>query len=252
VPSLPRSHNIVGRWCPSAGATGFRLVDRSGRGNHGTLTNMDPATDWLASGRVALDFDGSNDAVIIPDNNALNPATGLTLSAWVRQVGATAYKQIFAKASGTGATNRSYGLYITGGSGPGAANSLGFETRTSSTVDNGFGAIASNAWTHCVGTYNGSVMTWYLQGAQVGQVAQTGNIAAQNTDLYLGQFSSGGFSTFSGQIDDITIFNTALTPNEVAQIYRLGRGYGVFPEPDFDEGFAASFNRRRRVLLTAG
>jgi hypothetical protein len=213
---------------------------------------MDPATDWLASGRVALDFDGSNDAVIIPDNNALNPATGLTLSAWVRQVGATAYKQIFAKASGTGATNRSYGLYITGGSGPGAANSLGFETRTSSTVDNGFGAIASNAWTHCVGTYNGSVMTWYLQGAQVGQVAQTGNIAAQNTDLYLGQFSSGGFSTFSGQIDDITIFNTALTPNEVAQIYRLGRGYGVFPEPDFDEGFAASFNRRRRVLLTAG
>ena len=252
MPSLPRSHNIVGRWCPSAGATGFRLVDRSGRGNHGTLTNMDPATDWLASGRVALDFDGSNDAVIIPDNNALNPATGLTLSAWVRQVGATAYKQIFAKASGTGATNRSYGLYITGGSGPGAANSLGFETRTSSTVDNGFGAIASNAWTHCVGTYNGSVMTWYLQGAQVGQVAQTGNIAAQNTDLYLGQFSSGGFSTFSGQIDDITIFNTALTPNEVAQIYRLGRGYGVFPEPDFDEGFAASFNRRRRVLLTAG
>jgi len=111
---------LVGYWCPMLATTGPRLYDRSGRGNHGTLTNMDAASDWVNSkvrntaGRV-LDFDGTNDAVIVPDRPSISiTGTGLTLSAWVRQTGSTAYKQIFAKASGTGTTNRSYGLYITG------------------------------------------------------------------------------------------------------------------------------------------
>ena len=71
MPSLPRSLSIVGRWVPSAGATGFRLVDRV-RSNHGTLTNMDPATAWVASGKVALDFDGSNYAIIVPDRPSIS------------------------------------------------------------------------------------------------------------------------------------------------------------------------------------
>ena len=48
----------VGAWCPSLGPTGLTLRDWSGFGNHGTLTNMDPGTDWvLSGGRYALDFD---------------------------------------------------------------------------------------------------------------------------------------------------------------------------------------------------
>jgi len=46
------------------GVTGATLYDVSGRGNHGTLTNMDPATDWVGSpDGWALDFDGSNDHI---------------------------------------------------------------------------------------------------------------------------------------------------------------------------------------------
>jgi len=248
---------LVGYWCPMLATTGPRLYDRSGRGNHGTLTNMDAASDWVTAkvrntaGRV-LDFDGTNDAVIVPDRPSISiNGTGLTLSAWVRQTGATAYKQIFAKASGTGSTNRSYGLYIAGGAGPGAANSLGFETRTSSTVDNSFGTIANNVWTHCAGTYNGSVMTWYLQGAQVGQVAQTGNIAAQNTALYLGQFSSGGFSTFSGQIAVWAVWHRAVTASEIRTLYRLGPGWfgkRASKLAGFAEQAAATTTRRRRLI----
>jgi hypothetical protein len=245
--------------------TGLQLYDRSGRGNRGTLTNMDAASDWVTSKvRITagwvLYFDGTNDTVIVPDRPSISiTGTGLTLSAWVRQTGATAYKQIFAKASGTGSTNRSYGLYITGASGPGAANSLGFETRTSSTVENGFGAIASNVWTHCVGTYSGSVMTWYLQGAQVGQVAQTGSIAAQNSALYLGQFSSGGFSTFSGQIAEWAIWHRAVTASETRTLYRLGPGWFGKRESlvigyseQFAAGFKAYWARRQSQLIGGG
>ncbi len=263
--SLQLERGVVGYWGPMSQTTGRWLYDRSGRGNRGTLTNMEASSDWVATkvrktaGRV-LDFDGTNDTVIVPDRPSLSiTGTGLTLSAWVRQTGATAYKQIFAKASGTGTTNRSYGLYITGGSGPGAANSLGFETRTSSTVDNGFGAIANNVWTHCVGAYDGSVMTWYLQGSQVGQVAQTGNIAAQNSDLYLGQFSSGGFSTFSGQIAEWAIWNKSVTASEARTLYRLGPGWFgkrasrlVGYSEQFASGFKAYWARRQSQLIGGG
>jgi len=226
---------IVGRWCPSfSGSTGLQLPDTTGR-NHGTLTNFSNNGNnaYVTSpDRLAMEFDGTNDAVIVPDRPSISiTGTNLAFSAWVFQTGAAAYKQIFAKASGTGTVNRSYGFYITGGSGPGAANSLGFETRTSSTVDNGFGTIATNVWTHCVGTYNGSVMTWYLQGDQVGTAAQSGTIATQASDFFIGQFATGGFSAFKGQIDDAIVFNGSLTASEVRFIYEQGRGGGMLYQP---------------------
>ena len=47
---------LQGWWCPSlddAGNGTTTLTDLSGNGNHGTLTNMDPATDWVADTRMA-------------------------------------------------------------------------------------------------------------------------------------------------------------------------------------------------------
>jgi len=55
---------LQGLWMPSLGPTGLTLRDWSGKGNHGTLTSMDPATDWVAGEKGwALDYDGSNDYV---------------------------------------------------------------------------------------------------------------------------------------------------------------------------------------------
>ena len=61
-PSLRQG--LVGCWVPSLGASGLTLIDRSGRNNHGTLTNMGGQYNWQASGSgVALNFDGTNDYV---------------------------------------------------------------------------------------------------------------------------------------------------------------------------------------------
>jgi len=55
---------LVGAWMPSLDVTGETLRDVSGNGNHGTLTNMDAASDWVATSKgLALDFDGVNDYV---------------------------------------------------------------------------------------------------------------------------------------------------------------------------------------------
>ena len=52
----------IGAWAPCLGQSGSTLRDHSPYGNHGTLTSMDPATDWVSrNGTHALDFDGTND-----------------------------------------------------------------------------------------------------------------------------------------------------------------------------------------------
>ena len=55
---------LVGLWQPTLGPTGLKLFDQSGYHRDGTLTNMDPATDWVTSPHGwALDLDGTNDYV---------------------------------------------------------------------------------------------------------------------------------------------------------------------------------------------
>lgn len=64
---------LGGRNC----ARTLRYADSSPYGNHGTLTNMDPPTDWVWSselGRWVLDFDGSNDLVNLPNSNVIFPS----------------------------------------------------------------------------------------------------------------------------------------------------------------------------------
>lgn len=75
---------LVGAWIPALGPTGLTLRDVSGRGNHGTLTTMDPPTDWVLSGDhrmpgYTLDYEGDGDHVAIPNGLGLtNPFTILT------------------------------------------------------------------------------------------------------------------------------------------------------------------------------
>src|SRR5690606_30479453 len=66
---------------------GLTWRDLCGR-NHGTLTNMDPPTDWVGprgrpGGWGALDFDGSNDHVLVAHSNSFN-VSSLSVAAWVR------------------------------------------------------------------------------------------------------------------------------------------------------------------------
>lgn len=58
---------LIGLWAPFLGPTGEMLFDWSGYQNDGTLTNMDPATDWVGSSRGwALDFNGGSEWAQIP------------------------------------------------------------------------------------------------------------------------------------------------------------------------------------------
>ena len=197
---------------PGSGTT---WNDVSGNGNSGSLINGPTFSN------NSIVFDGSDDAVICSNNNTNNiTGSSITLEAWIKPNNVTSYKQILARASGTSDTQRQYGLYVVGGISQGAINSLGFEIRTNiARVDLGYGLLVPNTWQYAAGVYNGSNMIWYINGAQVGLIAQTGNITTQVSNVYVGQFSSGGFSTFNGSISSTKIYNRALSPQEVLQNY---------------------------------
>jgi hypothetical protein len=227
------------------------LVDRV-RFNHGTLTNMDPATAWVASGgKLALDFDGVNDCVIrSPFNFPPTPNSSFTVSFWILWLSTqTDFRLPFSFGVDAAGGNKGYFIWRSNsgfvraefGSGTGQALSPA--------------ATANNVWTHCVGRYDLATNKLFLQGIEVASVNYT--VANFNAGSILGLGGVAGTLYFTHcQMDDITIYNTALTPNEVREIYRLGRGYGVFPEPDFDEGFGAggfkAFWARRQSQLIGG
>ena len=256
-----RQQNIVGRWCPSAGATGFRLIDRSGRGNHGTLTNMDPASDWVVSGgKGALDFDGSNDYMAFAASDVISFAGTDPFSVSVWMFNPTgAFSRAVAKTATNGAQNQ--GWYVGTGSGPASAGKFSFLRGSSS--GNDFIQTTSNydwrGWNHIFVSYNGSTVRMAVNGVldavtgtSTRSIATTGN-----TPFYFAASEANTANQFwSLTIDDVTIFNTALTPNEAAGIYRRGRGYGIGASPHRSRrsaaGFKAYWARRQSQLIGGG
>jgi hypothetical protein len=63
--------------------SGTIAADSSGNGNNGTLTGMDPGSDWI-DGQIngALDFDGTDEPVEVPDHSSLDITGAITLCAW--------------------------------------------------------------------------------------------------------------------------------------------------------------------------
>lgn len=186
--------------------------------NHGTLQNG--ATH--ANGKVgrAFSFDGADDHVSVPNSTSLDViGDQLTLEAWVNPTTVSGDRQILSMASSTGIPNgRKYGLFIQNGF-------LGFEVRTA----NGYygtmpttGAITPGVWTHVAGVYNGSQVTWYVNGVSAGSSPLTGNIVSNGGNFTIGQFAVAGASSFQGAIDEVGVYNRELSPTELMSIVTAG------------------------------
>jgi hypothetical protein len=249
---------LVGAWCPSLGASGYRLIDRSGYNNHGTLTNMDPGTDWVASGgKGALDFDGADDRVGVLDAPSLRP-TSLSHFAWVLLKTTTGAPIQFSCKNFGVQTNESFGLWWFSQSFDSAANAwratAGINQHTSFSIGT-FPTIGR--WYHIGQTFNDATKlhVLYVDGVDVANETFANGISYDDKEFTLGsQRESNAFNFFlNGQLDDVRIYNRVLTPSEIQQLYTGGRGVGLIPEriKHRRKTTAAATNRRRRILIGA-
>ena len=76
-------------------------------------------------------------------------------------------------------------------------------------------------WIQLVGTYDGRVMSYYTNGTLAVQANVTGPIAVNNEPLAIGENFDDNSDYFNGDIDDVRIYNRALSGDEVSQLYAI-------------------------------
>jgi len=164
-------------------------------------------------------FDGEDNFVSAPDSPSLrSPTTTLTLGGWVKtdaspHPGVGIITKRLSEAAdpwnsytiGVG-NNGHFNFCLSGGS-PGSQACL------SSSVP-----VPVNAWTHVVGTYDGSTMRIYENNVERGNIARSGPIGYTSMELRLGCYQNGG-QCFNGLIDDARIYNRVLSVAERTTLY---------------------------------
>jgi hypothetical protein len=191
--------------------TGTTASDATGA-YAGTLVN---GAAW-AAGRhgSGVSFDGTNDYITLPIFNA--SGSGFTISTWVRTSSfpSSVDQRFVSKATGTAEQAHDWMLGLAG-------NRLRFRLKTNgmtTTLIASSGDVPLNTWYHATATYDGTRMRLYLNGSEVGFVAKTGAVAASsNVPHNLGR-NPDGSNHMHGALDDVRIYNRALTPAEIGAL----------------------------------
>ena len=187
--------------------SGPTSADRSGLGHTATLG----AATWTPSGKNggALNFNGTGARATVADANDLDLTSGMTLEAWVYPNAAPSdWRTILHKE-----TDRYYLM-----AGSSNANRPAVGGTFGSTNVNAFGtaALPAATWTHVAATYDGTTVRLYVSGTLVGSAAASGNISASGSPLSIGGTAAYG-EYFNGRIDDVRIYNRALSAAEIQQ-----------------------------------
>ena len=208
----PLAQGLVGYWLFNEGS-GNTLVDYSPYGNHGTLTNMDAATDWVAGENgYALDFDGAGANVVVPHSASTTLGTGdFTIIAGVTERAATTS---FPAMIGKGDAGLDEWMLRAGSSGWLNFYGAGGAINVTSAV-----VFVLGEYTVVAVTRAGALCTLYKNGTVIGKDAtSTANLDTTKA-LTIGGANNAVNRWWNGLIETAAIYNRALTADEVAQLY---------------------------------
>lgn len=172
----------------------------------------------LSAQNQALSLPGTGGAVVVPNDAALVPTTGLTVEAWIYfDPPATGIpnSQAVVVAKHPVASNQSYVLGR-------SSSAMTFTVRTSTgTTSVGYGSVAFSQWHHVAGTYDGSFVRTYLNGNLLFQQPRTGAIIPTSGDLFIGAANSALADYWQGRIDEVRIWSVARTAGEIQSTMSL-------------------------------
>ena len=218
------SSGLVGHWPLNGPATSWltdTTQDTSGNGNTGTLVGMSTTSSPVA-GKIgqALQFGPSTSYVNIPNSSSIGITGDMTITAWVNTSDVT---DTFQEIAGKTLSNEPdpYDYYLIN---YGVTLGLRFYRGNGSTnceVDSS-GQIAPGKWQFVAVTMSGTSVTHYLNGAPNGSAGCSTSIMNGSGSLEIGNRADGA-TQMHGTIDDVRIYNRALSAQEVEQLYLLGK-----------------------------
>ena len=213
LPSYLPSNGLVGWWPFNGNAN-----DESGNGYNGIVTGASLSSDRFGISNSSYEFLGQTQAgtdnTIVLVNNVIdvpgfNP--GLT-----NQITISLWSNTYDSNNGSFLQRR-------------VDNSIDFACGSEGSHFGSVGICSSvnttsnNTWHHHIYSYDGSVIKHYIDGLLDLSVAGTGNIGNNTSMMNFGKYIYHGGLThyffFNGKLDDIAIYNRALTPSEITALY---------------------------------
>jgi hypothetical protein len=177
--------------------------------NSGNYKSADPVIVSTKS----VDFDGTDDYLEVTKKDFLG-TSDFTISLWIRPDTVSANNYIIGQS-----TDDNTRWYIRVNT---LANVQMFRKSGGTTFNLQGGAVVLNKWNHIVITEDrdGSAIA-YLNGVQVQSASGNSHDLTTTGNLRIGSFELFG-AYFDGTIDDVGIFNTALTSDQVIELYNQG------------------------------
>jgi hypothetical protein len=228
----PRETGLVGYW-KLDGDQGQVARDATGTGHDGTLLNgarpfAAPAFAGGFENPAGVFLDGVNDQITVPDAADLRITGDITISFWMwRYANTLDYARMVGKG---GSVPRNYGVWT----GPGIGYRVLFQQYNSAGAAilnfQSTTAIAGVTWYHVACTVSGTTGRIYINGVQEGSATRTGTPGTSTEALTFGY--AGIHSRFPGALDDVRIYNRALSATEIAALaagrYSGGGGGATF------------------------
>lgn len=203
--------------------------DESGNNNNGNVNGATLTTDRFGNKNSAYSFNGTSDKITVNDNVSLNP-TYISVSLWYQTNDTTKSPQcLIYKSNWSDASNEEYAFEINYGS----IGVIVAGIKQNSSCQPGanwkktFTNLSNTQWNHFVYTYDGIAAKIWINGALVttnNSIAGPMDICPGGT-LTIGAGWSGGNGIglpdfFNGKMDDILIYNRALSASEVEQLFQ--------------------------------
>ncbi|MFH0908687.1 MAG: LamG domain-containing protein [bacterium] len=238
--ALSAQGGLVGHWKLDEGS-GTIANDVSGNQNNGMLING-PA--WTTGKRgCALQFDGVNDHVNMGNPPVFNIAKALTIEAWVNSENAGGNQPVVVKDGPNGGCYW-FGVYQGGFGLLLSDNGNGWKSLGLTK-----GSIANNTWYHLAVTWDGSTWRCYQDGKEVLSGSYNGTLSPSASPLHIGQNSSSGTTHFKGRIDEVKVFDRALSQQEIAEQYSGPVAYWTFDEGSGTIANDLSANQNNGMLI---
>ena len=231
-------------WYPFDG----NASDMSGNGNHGAVHGATLGTDRHGRVGQAYSFDGVDDYIRVSNSPQLKDLTEYTVSLWAwSQNFSTNFNPLVFKSSGDVSSFEIYG---------GNGFTL-IHNRSSTYKYQYYSALPSSRWNHLLISYSNGTLSKYDDGSLNASSTGWANPEHHDFPLNIGKSTwqnEGGKALFyhNGSIDDIRIYDRALSASEVEKLYHLERPGSPITDANFSTAVNLWFSDEANATATYG
>ena len=201
------------------GLVAYYKLDGNSNDSVGTNNGTDTAITYsTANGKIGQGAGFNGTSSLISLGNVLSIFGAITISAWVYKT-STVVGSIVARGNGT---NGIFDQYMLDGDG----TNFRFYLYNGSTFLIATSPEIRNAWTHVVGVWSGGAtpLQIYINGVKGTDSASFTGTQPTGTGVNIGKDNAGATQYFGGDIDEVAIYNRALSASEVLQLFNAGLG----------------------------